>query len=96
MQVGGRGPIDLHGQKWFVEGLLSVQRRQGEHQILPYAGRQYRELMDNTPQLMGLVTQIDISRYLGVTPVGLSRIKRRAIEAARAYNPHQVASLSVK
>lgn len=38
--------------------------------------------MDNTPQLMGLVTQIDIARYLGVTPVGLSRIKKR-ITAAR-------------
>ncbi len=37
--------------------------------------------MDNTPQLMGLVTQIDIARYLGVTPVGLSRIKKRITEA---------------
>ena len=35
--------------------------------------------MQNTPDLLKLVTQNEIARYLGVTPVGLSRIKKRVM-----------------
>ena len=37
----------------------------------------YRKLRDSTPELFDLVTQNEIARYLGVTPVALSRIKHR-------------------
>ena len=37
----------------------------------------YKRLLENTPDIMKLVTQNEIARYLGVTPVGLSRIKKR-------------------
>lgn len=37
----------------------------------------YRRLLENTPELFDHVTQNDIARYLGITPVGLSRIKTR-------------------
>lgn len=42
----------------------------------------FRRLMQTTPQLFGLVTQNEIARYLGVTPVGLSRIKKRVMTTA--------------
>lgn len=37
----------------------------------------YTRLLEQNPQLFDLVTQNEIARYLGVTPVGLSRIKKR-------------------
>lgn len=37
----------------------------------------YRRLLENAPNVFDLVTQNDIARYLGITPVALSRIKKR-------------------
>ena len=34
-------------------------------------------MLDTAPAILDLVTQNEIARYLGVTPVGLSRIKKR-------------------
>ena len=47
------------------------------------AEERYQRLLDGAPHLLDSVTQNDIARYLGVTPVGLSRIKKR-VERARA------------
>ncbi len=40
----------------------------------------YLRLLERSPQLFDHVTQNEIARYLGVTPVGLSRIKKRVRE----------------
>ena len=37
----------------------------------------YRKLLETMPEMFQSVTQNEIARYLGVTPVGLSRIKKR-------------------
>lgn len=37
----------------------------------------YQRLLQSTPEITELVTQNEIARYLGVTPVALSRIKKR-------------------
>lgn len=37
----------------------------------------YKRLLENAPDILNLVTQNEIARYLGITPVGLSRIKKR-------------------
>lgn len=37
----------------------------------------YRRFMDENPHLAARVTQADIARYLGITPVALSRIRSR-------------------
>ncbi len=37
----------------------------------------YLRLLKSAPELFELVTQNDIARYLGITPVALSRIKKR-------------------
>ena len=44
----------------------------------------YRRLLETTPDLLNLVTQNEIARYLGITPVGLSRIKKRVAEGEPA------------
>lgn len=46
------------------------------------AEERYQLLLKETPELFDRVTQNDIARYLGVTPVGLSRIKKRVERAA--------------
>ena len=43
------------------------------------AEERYKRLLTQTPEIFDLVTQNEIARYLGVTPVGLSRIKKRLV-----------------
>ena len=48
----------------------------------------YRRFLDDYPDLIGVVSQKDIASYLGVTPVGMSRIASRVRkEAASAAAP---------
>ena len=42
----------------------------------------YKRLLKHTPDILKLVTQNEIARYLGITPVGLSRIKRRVADSS--------------
>ncbi|MDF1607832.1 Crp/Fnr family transcriptional regulator [Hoeflea sp. YIM 152468] len=63
-----------------VDLLLSfaMKKEAREYELLCLsAADRYRRLVENTPDLLKLVTQNEIARYLGVTPVGLSRIKKR-------------------
>lgn len=55
---------------------LKKERREYEFLCLSAEDR-YRRLRDNWPDLFDRVTQQDIALYLGVTPVALSRIKKR-------------------
>ena len=55
---------------------IKKETREFELLCLP-AEERYRRLLDAAPSLFERVTQNDIARYLGVTPVGLSRIKKR-------------------
>ncbi len=63
-----------------IEILLSLamkkERREYELLCMP-AEERYRNLWSSTPELFEAVTQNDIARYLGITPVALSRIKKR-------------------
>lgn len=45
------------------------------------AEERYRQFLREHPALTGRVPQRDLARFLGVTPVGLSRIKRRVQQA---------------
>ena len=63
-----------------VEFLLAfgMKKEMREYELLCLSAEErYRRLLQTTPELFDRVTQIDIARYLGVTPVGLSRIKKR-------------------
>jgi len=57
---------------------LSQKKEQREFDFLNLdAEARYRKFFDQNADIIGVVSQADIARYLGITPVALSRIKRR-------------------
>ena len=57
---------------------LGIRKELREFELLCLSAEdRYRRLLEQAPELWDLVTQNEIARYLGVTPVGLSRIKKR-------------------
>lgn len=56
----------------------ALKKEQREYEFLCLnAEQRYRLLLAEEPTLLRRVTQQDVARYLGITPVGLSRIKKR-------------------
>jgi CRP-like cAMP-binding protein len=71
---------DLEMASAMVEHLLnfSMKKERREREFLTESAEErYRMLMDRSPELFDKVTQKDIARYLGITPVALSRIRKR-------------------
>lgn len=57
---------------------FGMKKERREHDLLCLtAEARYRKLRAERPELLSLVQQSDLALYLGVTPVGLSRIKKR-------------------
>ncbi len=57
---------------------LAMKKEKREFEFLCLSAEErYHLLVEASPKLLETVTQNDIARYLGVTPVGLSRIKNR-------------------
>ncbi|VVT28751.1 Crp/Fnr family transcriptional regulator [Hoeflea sp. EC-HK425] len=60
---------------------FGMKKEMREYELLCLSAEErYRRLLQATPQLFERVTQNEIARYLGVTPVGLSRIKKRVLD----------------
>ena len=58
--------------------LLGLKKELREYQLLCLTAEQaYLEFLRANPGLSERLTQIDIARYLGITPIALSRIKSR-------------------
>ena len=55
---------------------MKKERREYEFLCLP-AEERYKRLLQRSPDLIERLTQNDIARYLGITPVALSRIRAR-------------------
>ena len=57
---------------------LALKKEQREYELLCLSPEdRYRRLLDRSPDLLQRLTQNDIARYIGVTPVALSRIRAR-------------------
>ncbi len=57
---------------------LAMKKERREYELLCLSAKErYRLLLEHEPALLERVTQNDIARYLGITPVALSRIKSR-------------------
>jgi CRP-like cAMP-binding protein len=57
---------------------LSIKKERREHDFLQLSAEaQYRQLQVEVPDLLKRVSQSEIARYLGITPVALSRIRGR-------------------
>lgn len=74
--------LDLANEmtRFLLTFAMKKETREFELLCLP-AEERYRRLLENAPGLVDRVTQNDIARFLGVTPVGLSRIKKRVRQA---------------
>jgi len=79
------GKTDLTLANELIQFLLQLamkkEKREFEFLCLS-AEERYQQLCENSPQLIPRVTQNDLAHYLGVTPVGLSRIKKRVEQIA--------------
>lgn len=72
---------DLELASAMVEHLLdfAMRKERREREFLTEsAEKRYSMLLDRCPELFEKVTQKDIARYLGITPVALSRIRSRS------------------
>lgn len=72
--------VDIELSTGIVDFLLSygIRKELREYELLCLSAEErYMRLLANKPELLDRVTQNEIARYLGVTPVGLSRIKTR-------------------
>lgn len=57
---------------------FALKKENREYELLCLSAEErYVRLTETMPKIFELVTQNEIARYLGVTPVGLSRIKKR-------------------
>ena len=71
---------DLHTAQFMIQGLLGLasKKEQREYEFLCLSAEErFRLFIDREPNLTERLTQNDIARYLGVTPVALSRIRKR-------------------
>ena len=61
---------------------LAMKKEGREYDLLCLSAEQrYRQFREQRPELLSRLTQVDIARYLGITPVALSRIRRRERQA---------------
>lgn len=60
---------------------FAIKKEEREYEFLCLSAEErFRKLIETTPMLLERVTQNDLARYLGITPVGLSRIKKRVLQ----------------
>ncbi len=65
--------------------LFAMKKEQREFEFLCMSAEErFCRIAEISPTLLEKVTQNDLSRYLGITPVGLSRIKKRAHNKANS------------
>lgn len=66
--------------------IFAERKERRERQFLTMSAEaRYRLLLQEEPHLAGRVPQKELASYLGVTPVGLSRIARRVRNGAALY-----------
>lgn len=57
---------------------LAMKKETREYELLCLSAEErYQRLISQSPEFLEKTTQENIAKYLGVTPVGLSRIKKR-------------------
>ncbi|MCF6282832.1 MAG: Crp/Fnr family transcriptional regulator [Candidatus Polarisedimenticolaceae bacterium] len=57
---------------------LGVKKEIREYQLLCLSAEDaYKDFLHTNPKLVERLTQVDIAHYLGITPIALSRIKKR-------------------
>ena len=78
LRQGSKSDLKLANE--LIERLiqLAMKKEQREFEFLCMtAEERYLKMLGTSPELIESVTQNDLAKYLGITPVGLSRIKKR-------------------
>ena len=78
LRQGSKSDLNLANE--LIERLiqLAMKKEQREFEFLCMtAEERYLKMLETSPELIESVTQNDLAKYLGITPVGLSRIKKR-------------------
>ncbi len=76
------GKKDLEIANNIIELLLqlAIKKEKREFEFLCLSAEErFCKIAETSPMLLEKVTQNDLARYLGITPVGLSRIKKRTL-----------------
>ncbi len=73
----GEDPDMLRGFADFSAWVLRRKQAREEMLLCLSAEERYRRLMSDEPLLAARLMQSEIARYIGITPIALSRIKRR-------------------
>ena len=61
---------------------MGLKKELREHDLLCLSAEErYRNFLNDSPALVERITQMDMARYLGITPIALSRIKGRLSKA---------------
>ncbi|MFT5579439.1 MAG: CRP-like cAMP-binding protein [Paraglaciecola psychrophila] len=71
---------DLQLSMEVIDHLLDygIEKERRERELLTQSAKaRYQTLLEDSPKLLDKVKQKDIARYLGITPVALSRIRGR-------------------
>ncbi len=81
-----------HGGTWAVAVFNAamhyamVEEHRARQFLMLTAEDRYRHFLRRYPDLVGVLPQKDIGSYIGVTPVGISRIAARVREENRRPN----------
>ena len=84
-EIYAAGRSDLQMASAVIDFLLvfAMKKERREKEFLTESAEtRYRMLVDQSPGLLDKVRQKDIARYLGITPVALSRIRARNLRRA--------------
>jgi CRP-like cAMP-binding protein len=77
LRLGAAEP-DLSRVSHDLIRLYALQRERRWRNMMGLSAEEaYREFLNEHPQIADRITQADIARYLGITPVALSRIRGR-------------------
>ncbi|MFD2178540.1 Crp/Fnr family transcriptional regulator [Veronia pacifica] len=73
-----KSDVELSNSLMDILLAFAIKKERREKDLLCMSAQErYEKLLEETPDLIGKITQNDIAKYLGITPVALSRIKRR-------------------
>lgn len=81
MYRAGQSDLTLAGDLMNILLRFAMKKEQREQELLCLSPEErYRKVLQERPNLINQITQNDLAKYLGLTGVGLSRIKKRVTD----------------
>jgi len=77
VKIGQENPQLVRAGFEVIQAYLLQRERRARNMLALTAEEAYRDFLQEHADIAGRITQADTSRYLGITPVALSRIRQR-------------------